>query len=157
LGHHWFGDKTVSVFNEVAQDLEGLRTQLNVAIRSPQGAAPDIQRISLELKHLEAALRRHSRSRLAMTCAMSARLLPLSGKLHGSVRTAASLYALLAELIDFATQPQFVYRHKWHAGDLVIWGNRWTMHRATPFEATDHVRDMRRTTLVDTTPHMLVA
>jgi alpha-ketoglutarate-dependent 2,4-dichlorophenoxyacetate dioxygenase len=65
--------------------------------------------------------------------------------------------ALLAELIDFATQPRFVYRHKWHAGDLVIWDNRCTMHRATPFEATDHVRDMRRTTLVDTAADMLVA
>jgi alpha-ketoglutarate-dependent 2,4-dichlorophenoxyacetate dioxygenase len=29
--------------------------------------------------------------------------------------------ALLAELIEFATQPQFVYRHKWQVGDLVIW------------------------------------
>ena len=57
--------------------------------------------------------------------------------------------ALLAELIEFATQPQFVYRHKWQAGDLVIWDNRCTMHRATPFEATDHVRDMRRTTIID--------
>ncbi len=52
-----FGDNTVSVFDEVAQDLEGLRTQLNVAICSPQGAAREIQRISLELKHLEAAPR----------------------------------------------------------------------------------------------------
>jgi alpha-ketoglutarate-dependent 2,4-dichlorophenoxyacetate dioxygenase len=58
--------------------------------------------------------------------------------------------ALLAELIDFATQPQFVYRHQWQVGDLVIWDNRCTMHRATPFEARDHVRDMRRTTIIDT-------
>jgi alpha-ketoglutarate-dependent 2,4-dichlorophenoxyacetate dioxygenase len=59
---------------------------------------------------------------------------------------------LLDELIEFATQPQFVYRHKWHVGDLVIWDNRCTMHRATPFEATDHVRDMRRTTITQTAP-----
>lgn len=57
--------------------------------------------------------------------------------------------ALLNELIEFATQPQFVYCHKWQVGDLVIWDNRCTMHRATPFEATDHVRDMRRTTIID--------
>jgi alpha-ketoglutarate-dependent 2,4-dichlorophenoxyacetate dioxygenase len=57
--------------------------------------------------------------------------------------------ALLAELIEFATQPQFVYRHKWQVGDLVIWDNRCTMHRATPFAATDHVRDMRRTTIIE--------
>ena len=57
--------------------------------------------------------------------------------------------ALLAELIEFATQPQFVYRHKWQVGDLVIWDNRCTMHRATPFDFTDHVRDMRRTTIIE--------
>ena len=65
--------------------------------------------------------------------------------------------ALLGELIEFATQPQFVYRHKWRVGDLVIWDNRCTMHRATPFAATDHVRDMRRTTLIDRAPEVLVA
>jgi alpha-ketoglutarate-dependent 2,4-dichlorophenoxyacetate dioxygenase len=66
-------------------------------------------------------------------------------------------WALLAALIEFATQPQFVYRHKWHGGDLVIWDNRCTMHRATSFEATDHVRDMRRTTIIETTPEVRVA
>jgi alpha-ketoglutarate-dependent 2,4-dichlorophenoxyacetate dioxygenase len=30
---------------------------------------------------------------------------------------------LLGELMEFATQPQFVYRHKWQVGDLVIWDN----------------------------------
>jgi alpha-ketoglutarate-dependent 2,4-dichlorophenoxyacetate dioxygenase len=64
--------------------------------------------------------------------------------------------ALLAELMEVATQPQFVYRHKWRVGDLVIWDNRCTMHRATPFDATDHVRDLRRTTIIDTTPEVLV-
>jgi alpha-ketoglutarate-dependent 2,4-dichlorophenoxyacetate dioxygenase len=64
--------------------------------------------------------------------------------------------ALLAELIAFATQPQFVYRHKWQVGDLVIWDNRCTMHRATPFAATDHVRDMRRTTIIERAAEALV-
>ena len=64
--------------------------------------------------------------------------------------------ALLAELIEFATQPQFVYRHKWQVGDLVIWDNRCTMHRATPFAATDHVRDMRRTTITEKAQEVLI-
>ena len=64
--------------------------------------------------------------------------------------------ALLAELMEFATQPRFVYRHEWQVGDLVIWDNRCTMHRATPFDATDHVRDLRRTTIIDTTPELLL-
>jgi alpha-ketoglutarate-dependent 2,4-dichlorophenoxyacetate dioxygenase len=65
--------------------------------------------------------------------------------------------ALLGQLIEFATQPQFVYRHKWHVGDLIIWDNRCTMHRVTPFDATDHVRDMRRTTIIDTATEVPVA
>ncbi len=54
--------------------------------------------------------------------------------------------ALLRELTEFATQRQFVYRHKWTAGDIVIWDNRCLMHRATPFEDFKYARDMRRTT-----------
>ncbi len=57
---------------------------------------------------------------------------------------------LLSELIEFATQPQFVRAVSWkQAGDLVIWDNRCTMHRATPFEDTVYRRDMRRTTVFD--------
>ena len=58
--------------------------------------------------------------------------------------------ALLRELLEFATQPRFVYTHKWRVGDLAIWDNRCTLHRATPFESKDHVREMRRTTIIDT-------
>ena len=36
---------------------------------------------------------------------------------------------LLRDLIEHATQRQFVYRHSWRVGDLVIWDNRCTMHR----------------------------
>lgn len=54
--------------------------------------------------------------------------------------------ALLKELTDFATQRQFVYRHQWTRGDVVIWDNRCVMHRATPFEDMKYPRDMRRTT-----------
>jgi alpha-ketoglutarate-dependent 2,4-dichlorophenoxyacetate dioxygenase len=57
---------------------------------------------------------------------------------------------LLTELIDFATQPQFVRAVAWRQpGDLVIWDNRCTMHRATPFEDTVYRRDMRRTTVLE--------
>ena len=41
---------------------------------------------------------------------------------------------LLVQLRDWATQPQFVYRHEWSVGDLVIWDNTGTMHRATPYD-----------------------
>jgi alpha-ketoglutarate-dependent 2,4-dichlorophenoxyacetate dioxygenase len=57
--------------------------------------------------------------------------------------------ALLQELLDFTTQPRFVYAHKWRLWDLVIWDNRCTLHRATPFGSSTHVRDMRRSTIID--------
>ncbi|OMB98117.1 taurine catabolism dioxygenase [Mycobacterium sp. NS-7484] len=41
---------------------------------------------------------------------------------------------LLVRLRDWATQPDFTYRHKWTVGDLVIWDNTGTMHRATPYD-----------------------
>ena len=55
--------------------------------------------------------------------------------------------ALLAELAAFATQSRFLYRHRWQIGDILIWDNLCTMHRATPFDDTTYPRDMRRTTV----------
>ncbi len=40
---------------------------------------------------------------------------------------------LLVRLRDWATKPQFSYRHKWTVGDTVIWDTG-TMHRATPYD-----------------------
>jgi taurine dioxygenase len=39
-------------------------------------------------------------------------------------------FALIGELMAHATQPKYEYRHKWHAGDMVIWDNRSVMHQA---------------------------
>jgi alpha-ketoglutarate-dependent 2,4-dichlorophenoxyacetate dioxygenase len=52
----------------------------------------------------------------------------------------------LRDLTEHATQPQFVYRHRWRTGDLVVWDNRTTMHRARRFYPGE-IRDVRRTTL----------
>jgi alpha-ketoglutarate-dependent 2,4-dichlorophenoxyacetate dioxygenase len=59
----------------------------------------------------------------------------------------ADALALLDELFDFATQDRFVYSHQWLEGDLVIWDNRCTLHRATPFDRDRYRRDCRRTTI----------
>ena len=56
---------------------------------------------------------------------------------------------LLRELIEHATRREFVYRHEWCEGDLVIWDNRCTMHRGRHFDERD-VRDLRRVTTRDT-------
>ena len=56
---------------------------------------------------------------------------------------------LLRDLMEHATQPEFVYRHAWRVGDLVIWDNRATMHRARPFDDTKYRRELRRVTTLD--------
>ncbi len=55
---------------------------------------------------------------------------------------------IILDLIEHATQPRFVHSHSWKKGDLVIWDNRCTMHRARPFDTTK-VRDLRRVTTRD--------
>ena len=56
---------------------------------------------------------------------------------------------LLRDLTEHATQPEFVYRHAWRVGDLVIWDNRATMHRARPFDDAKYRRELRRVTTLD--------
>jgi alpha-ketoglutarate-dependent 2,4-dichlorophenoxyacetate dioxygenase len=58
--------------------------------------------------------------------------------------------ALIRDLIEHATQSQFVYTHKWRQWDLVMWDNRQTMHRVRRYDETK-ARDMRRTTVAGTT------
>src|SRR6267142_2812289 len=64
---------------------------------------------------------------------------------------------LLRDLIEHATQAEFVYRHSWRVGDLVIWDNRATMHRARPFDDTRYRRELRRVTTLDIEQPALVA
>ena len=58
---------------------------------------------------------------------------------------------LIHELMEHATQPQFVYVHKWALHDLVIWDNRQTMHRVRRYDERQP-RDMRRATVAGDTP-----
>ena len=52
---------------------------------------------------------------------------------------------LLAKLLSWSTQPQFVFRHVWGPGDLLIWDNTGTMHRVQPYDPAERL--MHRTTL----------
>lgn len=110
----------------------------------------------------------HSRERGGFTAVSDEMKRLMPAVRHPLVRTAAdgrpSLYigahashvvgwpvdegrALLDELATFATQPRYVYTHEWRDGDLVIWDNRCTLHRATSVEHIPHPRDLRRTTI----------
>lgn len=51
---------------------------------------------------------------------------------------------LVEDLVDFATQDRFVYRHKWRVGDVLMWDNRCTLHTGTLFDDTRYVREMHR-------------
>lgn len=54
---------------------------------------------------------------------------------------------LLQDLLEWATQPKFMYRHEWTPGDMLIWDNTGVLHRAEPYPS-DSGRVMHRTTLM---------
>jgi len=54
--------------------------------------------------------------------------------------------ALLDELTEFVTQPEFVYQHEWQVGDVLIWDNGFLLHQREPFPETER-RMMKRTTM----------
>jgi alpha-ketoglutarate-dependent 2,4-dichlorophenoxyacetate dioxygenase len=53
--------------------------------------------------------------------------------------------ALIEQLIRDVTRPQSVYRHRWRAGDVVIWDNRCTLHRGCGYDAEKYRRRMHQT------------
>lgn len=55
--------------------------------------------------------------------------------------------ALLDDINDVITAPEFTYAHRWAVGDLVMWDNRATLHRGRPFDERRQLRDLRRTTV----------
>jgi len=63
---------------------------------------------------------------------------------------------LLLDLLEHATQREFVYRHEWQVGDTVMWDNRATLHRGRRYDIAER-RELRRTTVNDTPEAMLQA
>ncbi|WP_235892666.1 TauD/TfdA dioxygenase family protein [Mycolicibacterium hodleri] len=58
---------------------------------------------------------------------------------------------LAAELLEHATQREFVHSHQWAPGDFVMWDNRSVLHRGRRFDETER-REMRRVATVDDVP-----
>jgi alpha-ketoglutarate-dependent taurine dioxygenase len=58
----------------------------------------------------------------------------------------AESHALLRRLIDWATQPRYVYQHSWQMNDLLMWDNTGTMHRVLPYDV-ECGRQLHRFTL----------
>lgn len=59
---------------------------------------------------------------------------------------------LITELQALCIRPEFVYEHKWRAGDVMLWDNISSMHRATPFDVATDRRIMHRTTVAGGRP-----
>jgi alpha-ketoglutarate-dependent 2,4-dichlorophenoxyacetate dioxygenase len=55
---------------------------------------------------------------------------------------------LLMDLLEHATQREYVYRHRWQSGDLVIWDNRCVLHRGRAYDFNQR-RELRRSTTLD--------
>jgi alpha-ketoglutarate-dependent 2,4-dichlorophenoxyacetate dioxygenase len=60
----------------------------------------------------------------------------------------------IAEINAHIANPVFRYVHKWRVGDLLVWDNRCTLHRATPYPVFQHKRDMRRATINEYGPEV---
>jgi len=93
----------------------------------------------------QALVRRHAGSgRMGLYLASHA------GRIFGMTEEESE--ALLKQLIDHATQRQFVYTHRWRLHDLVMWDNRCTMHRGKGYDDLRWPRDMQRATVSDVGP-----
>jgi len=73
-----------------------------------------------------------------------------AGRIFGMADEEAS--ALVQQLIEHASQRQFVYTHRWRVNDLVMWDNRCTMHRGKPYDDLRWPRVMQRATVADVAP-----
>ncbi len=105
----------------------------------------------LDYSEEERAMFRPVRQRLVRTHPVTGRkslyLSSHAGAIIGMPMPEARI--LLRDLNEHATQPKFVYVHRWRPGDLVMWDNRQMMHRVRRYDESQP-RDMRRTTVAGT-------
>jgi alpha-ketoglutarate-dependent 2,4-dichlorophenoxyacetate dioxygenase len=107
----------------------------------------------LDYSDEERAMFRPVRQRLVRTHPVSGRkslyLSSHAGAIVGMPTPEARV--LLRDLNEHATQPAFVYVHRWRQWDLVMWDNRQMMHRVRRYDDSQP-RDMRRTTVAGDAP-----
>jgi taurine dioxygenase len=65
--------------------------------------------------------------------------------------------ALMDELLRHATEDRFCYRHRWRRGDLVVYDNRCTLHRATDYDENIYERTLLRTSIEGTSTSVTIA
>jgi alpha-ketoglutarate-dependent 2,4-dichlorophenoxyacetate dioxygenase len=109
------------------------------------------EQLGFDLTDEERATMRPVRQRLVRTHPVTGRRsLYLASHIGGIVGwPVPEARGVIRDLMEHATQPRFVYAHRWRQWDLVMWDNRQTMHRVRRYDET-RVRDMRRTTVAGT-------
>lgn len=152
-GQTWFAD-TRSAYDDLSQEmkdkLEGL-IGINSLWWSRKQAGADIteEEIDARFKAEHPLVHVHKGSgRKALFIA--AHTMDVKGMDKAEGR------ALIRQLIEHTTQPQYIFSVDWNPGDMVIWDNLCSMHKGGEFDYTTQRRDMRRTTVREgTEPHLL--
>ncbi len=181
VGAHWHSDDSykavpcaLTILYGVEVPAVGGDTQFSNMYAAYDGLSPSMQRRIAGLKVVHTYDSSRKGTRIAKLKSEDAAALPPS-VLHPLVRThpetgRRALYmnpnrmeavadmaraesdALLDELTAHATQPAYQYRHKWRPGDIVIWDNRCTMHKANADYPAGSRRVMQRLMVAGTAP-----
>ena len=131
--------RDASIQERVGQHTHQVRLRNDVSM-----PVPDAVPSSWSARTWQALRQKLARSRHRATSSASA----------GGAQKWASLCmldALLAELMELATEPQFIYSHHWRPGDLLIWDNRCAIHRRDGFDGSQR-RVMHRTQIKGRAP-----
>jgi len=181
VGAHWHSDDSykatpcaLTILYGVAVPPTGGDTQFTNMYAAYDGLSPEMRRRIDGLKVVHTYDSSRKGTRIAKLKSEDAAALPPS-VLHPLVRThpetgRRALYmnpnrmeeiagmargesdALLDELIADATQPQYQYRHRWRLGDILVWDNRCTMHKANADYPAGSRRVMQRLMVAGTAP-----
>ncbi len=120
---------------QVIHDLSGLRRYLGEEIGE-----------GLEAPVIRPLVRRHPKSRRKALSFGNQVSVGIVGWADGEAR------AFIADLTEQACAPAFRYRHRWRAGDAVLWDNRRVLHAGTAYDLAGAAREMHRTSIRETEP-----
>jgi taurine dioxygenase len=127
--------------------IHGLRAihDLNVS-RQRMGDAPMTEAQRREAPPVDHPLVRTHPDTSRKLLYMSGHIVSIAGLPH------AESTVLFETLLAHATEQRFVFTYRWQQGDVVMWDNRCTMHRATPYDASAERRVIHRTVLKGDVP-----
>ena len=146
-GETWFAD-TRSAYEDLPQEMKDFledKIGINSLWWSRKLAGADIadEEIEERFRARHPLVHTHASGRKALFIA--AHTMDVEGMDKAEGR------ALIRQLIEHATQPQYVFSVKWNVGDMVIWDNLCSMHRGGEYDYSAEKRDMRRTTVREAT------